>query len=216
MCLHLFLRGCRLDPDPFSDDVLFIWRCTLLVFFPIIFHLRLSLIHVAGFYFNDKAIQTYMDIHTAFLISSTFCCQKEWLFIGPCAKQQDLYASPLHRQSFGCMTLQIPVLPTASPSNLETPNLFRSPCISFLYKGSLVSFVRVQREGVSYAICLSLLDIFRLVWEFFLPSTCLPMAFSSPLFFWLSPILWCIGTSSSQSNHLSMDIEYVSMCFYGE
>ena len=53
---------------------------------------------------------------------------------------------------------------------------------------------------VSYGICLSLSDLFYLVWESLVPSMLLQMSFCS--FLWMSSIPLCIYTTASVSGHL--------------
>ena len=165
-------------------------------FLKIIYYLRLSLIHVAQFHFSNKA-DPFLQVYTyTFSHIILYLLPKEWLDIGPCAKPEELYAYPLHGPLFGCITLQIPVQPTASPSNLATQNLFSSPWDSFLSKGSLVSFARFQIEGVSNGVCLSFLDILCLVWEFF-------------VYLWLPMALSLLGFMAEYSSTVYMDILFL-------
>ena len=70
--------------------------------------------------------------------------------------------------------------------------------------------IRFQLYVISYGICLCLSDSFHSVGESLVPSILLQMALCHS-FLWLSSIPLCIYTTSSESNHLLMDICVVSM-----
>ena len=166
----------------------------------IIYYFQLSLFRGSQFHFKDEMIQLYMDIHTHFITFSTICFQNVWLDIGPCAKKRKKKKASLCWPSPWAIVWKYD-LPNASPPDslsIQSGNpkaVFQS--MHFFPVEKFIGVICQSPEDRGFPLYFSsLLDIFHLVCEFFLPYMLLSMEFPSPIV-WLSTIALCIWTSSS-------------------
>ena len=138
---------------------------------------------------------TQSHIKIYFLTLSSIMFHHKWLYIVPCAIQQDLNAFHSKGNILHLLTPNSQSIPLSPPPSWQLQVCFPSPCVSFLWKGLFVLYIRFQ-IWVIYGICLSLSDVFHLVWEPLVPFMLVQMAWFYSLL-WLSNIPLCIFTTSS-------------------
>ena len=132
---------------------------------------------------------TYTHTHThAFSHIILHMFHHKWLYIIPCAIQQDLIAYPisLHLITPISQSIYSQSIPLPPPPPWEPQVCSPSPWGSFLWKGSFMPYIRF-----TYGICLSLSDLLHLVWRSLAPSMLLQMALFCS-FLWLGSIPVCV------------------------
>ena len=148
----------------------------------------------------SKVTQSYKhtqtNTHILFLTLSSTALHHKWLNIVSSAIQQDIIAYHPKCNSLHLPTPSSQPIPLLPPPPLQPLVHSPSPWVSFLWKGTFVSYVTFQIQVIPYGICLSLSDLLHLVWESLVPSTFLQMALFCS-FLWLSSIPFCVYTTSS-------------------
>ena len=139
----------------------------------------------AQFQFNDRVIQSDMDIHTPFLTLCSFCFQKELLDTGPCANSRISMLALSMGNSLDIWSSKYQSSPQP-PRPIWRPKICFQVYV-FLSSRNVHKCHLSESRGRGFPwYFLSLLDTFCLVWEFFLPSMWLAMAFSLPPPFFLA------------------------------
>ena len=121
----------------------YVWHFTQVFLFMIfIFSIVVSLQCSVSFYCTAKwPSHTYIIL---FLTLSSIMLHHKWLYVVPCALQQDSIAYPLQSQQSASVNPRFPVHPALFPSLLATQVLSLSPWVSSLWKVPFVPYIRFQ------------------------------------------------------------------------